>query len=493
MLQVHYGPASLSALSRLPAYFVFRQAPLDAAAVARELSRRAQQLATDSAASTSKGPPSPRDGHSNVPCALLVLLDQPYAHAATALRQQLRRLQGAQSRAAEGVWPTGALAQHAPAPPPPIIVAETRAGRLDPSQGHLPNIADRRSVLSAEDRPTPSEACCRSSNQARAPDAGQPVLFWEQEHLPSRRADSHGTDLSDNSVATTSAATATATTMRFDPRSDRTCSTTVANPGSGGKACEGPWDAGGTRAADFASSSSAAHAAGMSWELPGKAALEEAAPVWVGDAAAPRLRLLQLAHSRTPWSVLEPSGLQWQHGAPPELRRQLQRRYYLVMLYASVSCHSRSRFPTLGSPPVVGASRMHIIYFSSHFNSIFAQSHRGPATRPSPEIALSRAWRGCLLMAAGREQVEKARNAGIVGILVGTLGVAGYLQAIDRLRALIHRCAPTARMVSLSAAAGLRLWCGLKLFTPHLPHKASFTRLRCWRLRPPCWLSQNSS
>jgi diphthamide biosynthesis enzyme Dph1/Dph2-like protein len=37
-------------------------------------------------------------------------------------------------------------------------------------------------------------------------------------------------------------------------------------------------------------------------------------------------------------------------------------------------------------------------------------------------------------------QVEKARNANIVGILVGTLGVAGYLQAIDRLRDLIHQC-----------------------------------------------------
>lgn len=328
--QVHYGPASLSALSRLPAYFVFRQAPLDAAAVARELTRRAQQLATDGAASASKGPPSPRDGHSEIPCALLVLLDQPYANAATALRQKLRRLQGAQSRAAEGVRPTGALAQ--PAPPLPIVVAETRAGRLDPSQALLPSTAARRSYPSAEDRGTPSEACCRSSNQTRAPNAEQPVLPREQEHLPSCRADSYGTGLSDNSVAATSAATATTTTMRSDPRSDRTCSSTVVDPGSGGNACECPWDASGTRAADFASSSSAAHAAGMSWELPGEAALEEAAPVWVGDAAAPRLRLLQLAHSRAPWSVLEPSGLQWQHGAPPELRRQLQRRYYLVML-----------------------------------------------------------------------------------------------------------------------------------------------------------------
>ncbi len=38
--------------------------------------------------------------------------------------------------------------------------------------------------------------------------------------------------------------------------------------------------------------------------------------------------------------------------------------------------------------------------------------------------------------------VEKARNASIVGILVGTLGVAGYLEAVDHVRNLAKRCAP---------------------------------------------------
>ena len=35
--------------------------------------------------------------------------------------------------------------------------------------------------------------------------------------------------------------------------------------------------------------------------------------------------------------------------------------------------------------------------------------------------------------------VEKARNASIVGILVGTLGAAGYLQAVDHVRKLAQR------------------------------------------------------
>lgn len=35
--------------------------------------------------------------------------------------------------------------------------------------------------------------------------------------------------------------------------------------------------------------------------------------------------------------------------------------------------------------------------------------------------------------------LNQARNANIVGILVGTLGVAGYLDAIENLRALIQK------------------------------------------------------
>lgn len=36
--------------------------------------------------------------------------------------------------------------------------------------------------------------------------------------------------------------------------------------------------------------------------------------------------------------------------------------------------------------------------------------------------------------------VEKARNAAIVGILVGTLGAGGYLAAVDRVRKLAQGC-----------------------------------------------------
>lgn len=46
----------------------------------------------------------------------------------------------------------------------------------------------------------------------------------------------------------------------------------------------------------------------------------------------------------------------------------------------------------------------------------------------------------------------QARNANIVGILVGTLGVAGYLDAIENLRMLIQKCVTQQEEVRLSLA-----------------------------------------
>ena len=67
--QVHYGRASLSALSRLPAYFVFGRSGADPAALAARLAAHAGSLGAER--------------------ALLVLLDQPLLWAAAELRRQL--------------------------------------------------------------------------------------------------------------------------------------------------------------------------------------------------------------------------------------------------------------------------------------------------------------------------------------------------------------------------------------------------------------------
>jgi len=52
--------------------------------------------------------------------------------------------------------------------------------------------------------------------------------------------------------------------------------------------------------------------------------------------------------------------------------------------------------------------------------------------------------------------VEKARNASIVGILVGTLGVAGYLDVVDRVRELAKQCAVGGCMIVICFCVALK-------------------------------------
>ncbi len=78
--QVHYGRASLSALSRLPAYFVFGRSPADPAALAARIAEHAATLR-------------------GVAPALVVVLDQPLLWALPELRRQLAR--GAQEGASD--------------------------------------------------------------------------------------------------------------------------------------------------------------------------------------------------------------------------------------------------------------------------------------------------------------------------------------------------------------------------------------------------------
>ena len=74
-LQIHYGRASLSPLSRLPTYFVFGRQPLDVSACAHRI---ADYCAT-----------SPN--LQGVP-AVVVVPDEPYAHASQWLHGELQAL-----------------------------------------------------------------------------------------------------------------------------------------------------------------------------------------------------------------------------------------------------------------------------------------------------------------------------------------------------------------------------------------------------------------
>lgn len=337
--QVHYGPASLSALSRLPAYFVFRQAPLDTLAVVRDLVQHAHQLTQEAASSPTEGA-SPKGECRPRPCAILVLLDQPYAHAAAALKQQLRQLQrpeppdetsGMQERreSNESILFASAAV--------PIVVAETHAGRLDPTEPpHRPSVSHNLADPSGSVPHTGN--CCSSGVQARSP--GSAGLSSNRAGFPSNSGSAP--DQRPSEQGTSCSEEASGGLPHNQHAADAKSATDISSrnghaAGSASEAdnacCGGGRSARGGSTSGVCSGSgrgNAVRAAGLSWELPGGAALEDAAPVWVGDAAAPGLHLLQLAHSQARWSVVDPATLQWQHGVSAQLRRQLQRRYYLV-------------------------------------------------------------------------------------------------------------------------------------------------------------------
>lgn len=124
--------------------------------------------------------------------------------------------------------------------------------------------------------------------------------------------------------------------------------------------------------------SSAHHAlAGYQWRLHAGVQPQDCGLAWVGASDAPALLQLQLTHSGSPWAVLDPALL-----PPPTL------------LGSGGSC---------GSP--------------------------GAALREGLPLETSRALRRRYYL------VQRAREARVVGILVGTLGAAGYADAVAALRA----------------------------------------------------------
>lgn len=336
---VHYGAASLSALSRLPAYFVFRAAKLEVEAVARQILQHAASVSQSTAPvpDANQSSSSIQDAEEpSGPCAVLVMLDQPYAHASAHLQQRIDWLRQQQQQHADD---GSDITLTATAAELPIIVTSARGGSLEPIGNPLIG--------------HPHERSCHKSSALSAP--GAPTM----QSLASCCSKGRSSALKEKSAASPStSASAQATT--YARHRNGSGAAEAAAPASGSSNLpSGLRSMDGEAVCDRSQS-----AVGLTWQLPGGAALENAAVVWVGDAHSSGLRTLQLAHASATWSVLNPATLKWQHGLAASLRRTLQRRYYLV---------------------------------------------------------------------------EKARNCNIVGILVGTLGVAGYLEAIYRLRDLIHQ------------------------------------------------------
>ena len=130
-VQIHYGCASLSALSRLSCYFVFRRLPLDTAAVAKQTLRHAAGLQRQGIA------------------AVLVLLDQPFSHAAASLQQAVDADRLMQTAGKPATGDSSGIQ---------IIVARSQPGSLDPVE---------RSA--AEMKPSPAGSACCSSGVSATP------------------------------------------------------------------------------------------------------------------------------------------------------------------------------------------------------------------------------------------------------------------------------------------------------------------------------------
>jgi diphthamide biosynthesis protein 2 len=130
--------------------------------------------------------------------------------------------------------------------------------------------------------------------------------------------------------------------------------------------------------------------AGYQWQLPAGMGPQDCGLAWVGAPDAPALLQLQLTYSGCQWAVLDPSLL------PPATSTDS----------GSSSCGNPD-----GCPPA------------------FDSSSLGGALSEGLPLEISRALRRRYYL------VERARDASIVGILLGTLGAAGYADAADRLRA----------------------------------------------------------
>lgn len=120
--------------------------------------------------------------------------------------------------------------------------------------------------------------------------------------------------------------------------------------------------------------------AGYQWHLPPGVEPRDCGLVWVGATDAPALLQLQLTYNSCPWAVLDPALL------PP--------------IAAT-------------APPA----------------DLSATATACGALREGLPLDISRALRRRYFL------VQKARDARIVGILVGTLGAAGYVQAVSALQA----------------------------------------------------------
>ncbi|BDA47727.1 probable 2-(3-amino-3-carboxypropyl)histidine synthase subunit 2 [Coccomyxa sp. Obi] len=349
---IHYGRASLSPLSSLPAYFVFTRAPLDCSRTAdRVVSWAAQE---DAAAVAGKR-------------AVVVLPDQPLVWAVESLRSCLT-----------SVAKKAGLGQ-------PFVVADVAARQLDPApsqpstsdstntHAHTSNTAGHRATTTAAQTVGISNGCCHSSGSS-----------CQEQHAGGSEGVGKVSSLDGSSVpgswsACCRDAQPMASTCSIPTQTEEQAAGYVAANGLGRSSREelmaddkgemvdaqpsSALQAENRAVSEGVSSPSRMAAAGLVWELPEGVDPEDCLWLWLGDDDAPALTQLLMTYSRMHWAMYNPHEDSLREGLPSEISRTLRKRNFLI---------------------------------------------------------------------------EKAKNSNIIGIVVGTLGVAGYLEAAEQVRKLAH-------------------------------------------------------
>ncbi|DBA75064.1 TPA: hypothetical protein ACH3X1_010397 [Trebouxia sp. C0004] len=320
-MQVHYGRASMSPLSCLPAYFVFGQQYLELATCAARIAQYAADKAQESE-------------HR----ALLVFLDQVLLHAISQVQEHIKQIQQSYTDTLQ------------------IVFADVKLQSMEP---HATAPSERAT------QPQPVPCSCKASSRGSMPLSAPTAADLPRQGIPA-----HGGRT--NEAEPDSAKTLSSTPSE-DGLSTPTSESIAADSRTVDNAHElssqGAYASLRTAGADLhthdgESAASSGQIAGYSWQLPPGVKQDSCIMMWIGADDVPALTHLHLTFNKMLWVMYNPEQNSWQEGLPIAISKTLKRRYFLV---------------------------------------------------------------------------EKAKNANVIGILVGTLGVSGYKDAIDSIRALAKK------------------------------------------------------
>lgn len=315
---IHYGYASFSPVSRLPAFFVLPKEDLDCASAAAKVEEQLQSSQASCSAST-----------------VLVLHHQGYDHLQAELESCLSNKIGTRVE-----------------PPPQLVFARIPTRQLDPSamSGRAPGPSDSSSTAAtaaAAGEESGSKQCMQDScicagiqavnigapsTQIEAP-GGEGGCRAGRNNSSSQRCQAVRLEDKGNGIGGSC--------------SDQSCCSSgpsqpaVAGCGAAAASCRDqgaktsctagncPNNSSNISATDEGATAACCEA-GLCWRLPAGVTLDTCLLLWLGPLDSPTLTQLQLTHNSHNWAMFDPASGVFQTGLSPEMSRLLKRRYFLV-------------------------------------------------------------------------------------------------------------------------------------------------------------------